>query len=156
MKCFLALSALAILGLSACSKKGGNGKNAPSISYISMTPNTVLSGNAKDTVFISFNVADKDGDLGVDANTGYDIYLKDSRDNAPAQGLSFPSLPEEITEDNNGIKAVCTIRIYASLFLIKRTDPIHAKEDTLTYEIYVRDRASHESNRITTPPIYIQ
>jgi hypothetical protein len=156
MKYFLALSAFAIIGLSACKKDGSNGKNPPSISFVGMTPNTVLSGNPKDTVFISFKVADKDGDLGIDDNTGYDIYIKDSRDNSAPQGLAFPSLPKEITEDKQGIKALCTIRIYASLFLIKRNDPIHAKEDTLTYEIYVKDKASHESNRITTPPIYIQ
>ncbi len=156
MKHFIAIPALALLGISAC-KKAPSGNNAPSISFVSMKPNTVISGSSKDTVFIQFNVSDKDGDLGNDAGSGnYDIYIKDSRDNAPAQGLPFPTIPADISENKEGISGVCTIRMYASLFLIARSDPQHKNEDTLTYEIYVKDKAQHESNRIKTPNIYIQ
>ncbi len=154
MRINAALFALLIAGFTSCKKKT-TGPVEPGISFSKMAPTTVRSGNSEDTVFIQFNVSDADGDLGNDpSSNNYDIYVKDSRDTT-VNGFFFPNIPKEVTETGKGVRGVCTLRIYASLFLIKRTDLQHENGDTLHYEIYIKDKAQHTSNIIQTPNIYI-
>ena len=153
MKSYFAFFAIVVIGLCSC-KKQKNNNDKPVITFMSMNPNTVISGNGKDTVSISFRVVDGNGDITHgDPNKGYDIYLKDSRTGSDIQFM-FPEIPEGTIDPNEGVNAVCTINIYAALFLLVRPD--HVTGDTLTYDIYVKDKADNISNIITTPKIYIQ
>jgi hypothetical protein len=152
MRSYLVLMATATLILGACKKKANIG-TSPIITYQRLVPNTVQSGSAKDTVNIIFTIQDGDGDIGNDPQTGvHDIYLKDSRSNQE-NPYFLPTIPSDAIIPGEGINAACTLRVYASLFLLLRPD--HPDGDTLDYEIYVKDKAGHKSNVIKTDKIYI-
>lgn len=155
MKTYIAIFIVLLSVLSTSCKKKKKGSVIPSIGFIELTPNTVRSGNSEDTVFIRFKITDGDADLGntIGSNLA-DIYVKDSRDTTE-NGYYFPTIPKEVLANNAGVTGECTLKVYASLFLIKRSDIAHENGDTLHYDIYVKDRAQHKSNVIKTPDIYI-
>lgn len=141
-----------IIGLAACQKeKAGN--TPPSISDLAISPNTVNNGDARDTVFVTFKVTDRNGDLGNDPyKKQFDVFLKDSRDHNET-GFPFPEIPKDIQSSGKGITAFATVKINAGLFLQLRQD--RPEGDTLYYEVYVKDRAGNMSNKLSTPLIYI-
>lgn len=154
MKTYIAIFIVLLSVLSSCKKKT-KGSVIPSISFIDLKPNTVHSGRSEDTVFIRFNVSDGDGDIGsTSGSTEASISVKDSRD-TKENPYYFPAIPKEILATGGGVTGECTLKIYASLFLIARPDLVHAKGDTLHYDIYVKDKAGNKSNVIVTPDIYI-
>ena len=154
MKGFWILTAVLLCGLAAC-KKGNNWSKTPNITLKQLAPNTVRAGNSEDTVFVSFSYTDGDADLGVDPQSGfYDIYMKDSRDTTVFRYL-FPPIEDDMRDPDRGMEGTFTVFVHAA-FLLPRQDSLHlATGDTLQYELYIRDRAGHESNRIITPDIYL-
>lgn len=134
-------------------KKANNNSVIPSITYGGISPNTVKSGNGKDTVFVKLILNDGDGDLGNDPNSGiHDVYLKDSR-TGETNKYFFPAIPSDAIKAEKGVQIYVTIKVEAGLFLVLRPD--HPTGDTLSYDIYVKDKAGNNSNTITTEPIYI-
>ncbi|MBS1771863.1 MAG: hypothetical protein JST82_03315 [Bacteroidetes bacterium] len=134
----------------ACKRKTHRGV-VPFLEFNSLTPNTVQDKSVKDTVFISFDITDGDGDLGVGLSDR-DIYLIDSRSSQPWQ-LNLPDIPSDSYNPEIGISATCVIKLDAVKFLNMRPD--HPNGDTLKYKICVKDKAGHVSDTIQTPPIYI-
>ncbi len=154
MKIRITTLALLALSIAAC-KKDELPPKPPVISSLAVSPKTVTSGSLADTVLITFDVSDENGDLGFGSSSqDVDIYLKDSWGNNPFP-FYFPEIPEGLSDNGKGISARCTVRVPASQYLFIRPDPIHAKGDTVKYEIYVVDRAKQESNKLTTPNIFI-
>lgn len=148
---YIALMVLLVVIFSSCHKNGLS--NIPNISSLSLHPNTIKAGSSEDTVFIFFHLQDGDADLGNDPNgTNYDIYLTDSRDGS-VQGMFFPSIDTRIEDPNRGIEGTCTIKLLAANLLPR---PDHPNGDTLHYDVYIKDRAQHSSNHLTTPDIYIK
>ena len=127
----------------------------PSIAFVSLDPRTVQAASSEDTVFLTFRFADGDADLGVGGNTPgqYDVFLVDSRDSTLNQYL-FPDIDDELRDPAKGMTGTATIIIQAAL--LRPRDSLHqVLGDTLQYEVYVKDRAGHESNRFTTPEIFL-
>ncbi|MBS1780737.1 MAG: hypothetical protein JST70_15520 [Bacteroidetes bacterium] len=154
MKVRLILLAVFAISLGACKKQNSN-SSTPFVYFESLTPNSVTASSPKDTVFISFKVVDGDGDLGNDPTSGnHDVYLIDTRVNQ-ANPYFFPSIPSDLQNAKDGITAHCTVKVIAALFLQKRNDTAHLLADTVVYKIYVKDRAGHNSDTITAPPIYL-
>jgi len=148
---YIALMALLMLIVTSCHKNDVS--NIPNISALSLHPNTVTAGSSDDTVFIFFHLQDGDADLGNDPNgTNYDIYMTDSRDGS-VQGLFFPEIDTRIEDPTKGIEGTCTLKLLAANLLPR---PDHIKGDTLHYDIYIKDRAQHSSNHLTTPDIYLK
>jgi hypothetical protein len=151
------LICFAILGgVSSCRKSDKS--PIPYIELISLSPDTIKSGSLVDTLFLTFNFADGDGDLGNDiVNGDYDVYLRDSRDSAiDVLRYPFPPIPDDARDPIDGIKGTGAIALYGSTLLV-RQDTVHKfSGDTLTYQMWILDRAKHMSNVIITPPIYIR
>ena len=127
----------------------------PSISFVSLEPRTVKAASSEDTVFLTFRFADGDADLGVGADAAgqYDVFLTDSRDSTVSEYL-FPDIADELRDPVKGMTGTATLIIQAAL--LRPRDSIHTVTgDTLRYEVYVKDRAGHESNRFTTPDIFL-
>lgn len=158
MRTKLLLLAILTIGIVAC-KKTQKYSSVPRINYRGITTNTVTSGSSADFVQISFNYTDGEGDFGYDQQGGnYDIYFLDRRvkDSANFSGLYLPqNFRNEIKSRDleNGISGVITFQLDANRFLITR--PSRPNGDTTNFEIYIKDLAGHESNRITTDDIYI-
>jgi hypothetical protein len=152
MKCYAAGIIVMLLVFTACQKNTIS--KIPQIRFQSLTPDSVKAGSGLDTVNITFYLTDGDADLGNDPNgTNYDIYIRDSRTDT-FKGYFFPSISSEAEDATKGIEGYCTFQQLGA-FLIPRADSAHLNGDTLYYEIYIKDRAQHESNHITTPNVYI-
>jgi len=107
-----------------------------------------------DTCFFEFGITDGDGDIGNDTTSM--IYLKDSRyDTAGFVAIPFPQIDQSIEDPKKGLQATCWFYPYP--LPTPRPDSLHSTlGDTLTYEFYIKDRAGHESNHITTHPLIIR
>ncbi len=146
--------AVALITVS-CNKKV-NRDPVPSILYNGISPRTVTNGFVGDTVTIKFVVNDGDADLGngVDA-TNHDIFVKDSRSSTgEEQKFYFPNIPKDAVLENKSMQVYTSLNLDAPQYFVLRPD--RPNGDTLTFEIYVKDRAGNKSNIITTEPIYIQ
>lgn len=150
------LALLCAAALAGCNKDDAPLSTTPSISFVSLEPRTVKAASSEDTVFLTFRFSDGDADLGVglDAPAGqYDVFLKDSRDSVVNQYL-FPDIDDALRDPAKGMTGSATIIIQAAL--LRPRDSLHGVlGDTLRYEVYVKDRAGHESNRFTTPEIFL-
>jgi hypothetical protein len=153
MRFYVAVAVCLVIAFGSC-KHSTPLSDIPSIRLVSMTPDSVRAGS-QDTVYITFSLADGDADLGNDPNgTVYDIYMKDSRVDT-FQGYFFPTISSDVTDAGKGVEGTCVFKQLAA-FLVPR-DSLHMiTGDTLFYEIYIKDKAQHESNHITTPKLYIR
>jgi hypothetical protein len=130
----------------------------PRVEFLSLSKNIVKQGVNKDTLYLSVSFTDGDGDIGFQNNDST-LYIIDTRDKTrvdDVQGL--PSVPEQGA--GNGITGEIQMRIYGGCCsngltpcFPKPTDKY--AQDTVIYDIYIKDRAGHESNHVKTPPIYI-
>ncbi len=152
MKTYLTILPLIML-FTAC-KKETPSSQPPQISSINVTPNTVKSGAVEDTVLVTFDLSDEDGNIGYGSSSqDIDIYLEDNRGSGVLP-FYFPDIPQGIT-DGNALVAKCTLRIPASQYLFLRPDPLHAERDTVWFDLHVVDRSGLGSNKLRTPNIYI-
>lgn len=148
--------------LFAACQKSSNNSPYPQISFKSLTPDSVIAGSSTGGVQLSFDYMDGDGDLGSPVKPGQTpppdtyIYLIDSRDSAKRRYL-FPEISNEDAHNTkDGITGNFVVSIFAST-LIPRLDTLHfTKGDTVKFTTYIVDEAGHESNRFTSPNIYIR
>lgn len=149
----LGLATILIAAAPGCKKEGTPRSPIPSIALTGFGPDSVKLGSSEDTAVLSFSFTDGDADLGnTTANT--DIFLRDSR-NGNVQGYSFPEFPDAVRNPDIGMEGTGTVALLAA-FLLPR-DTVHAVTgDTVRYEVWIKDRAGHESNHITTPDLYLR
>ena len=141
--------------------------DTPVIEFKSMTKDTLLTsryGGDSTTIILSYT--DGDGDLGSMANdTSSRVFLFDSRDNSPKAAYTLPFIEQQgagngisgdisifIKSDNNAFKFCC---IYGGNLPPCELDPAPQNTDTLTFKIYIKDRAGHVSNVVETAPIIL-
>ena len=151
----LLLCAALIVYVSACRKS--NNSPIPYIELISLSPDTIKGGSPRDTIYLTFNFSDGDGDLGNDVTNGdYDVFLKDSRDPSFDRRYPFPPIPDDARDLVDGLKGKGAIALYGTT-LIPRQDTIHKfRGDTVRYEMWIVDQAKNKSNVIAIPPIFIR
>jgi hypothetical protein len=155
MKRSIALFFALLFAFVACKKKS-NVSNTPSISLASMTPDSIKQGSGEDTVYIKFNLTDGDADLGNrdPTSTEYDIYIKDAR-NDTFQGYFFPEIASAIEDPAKGLTGTCVFKMLGAL-IYSRQDSIHILHgDTTHFQLYIKDRAGHNSDTITTKDLRI-
>ena len=132
----------------------------PEIKFLGLSKNVMRQGllGIEDSLFLSFSFTDGDGDLG-NLGQGKDsvnIFLTDKRTNQPSERFRIPYVPEQGA--GNGISGDIRLLLFTTCCNVlppceaSTTKPI----DTLIYEISIKDRAGHESNKILTAPIYLQ
>jgi hypothetical protein len=107
-----------------------------------------------DTTYFEFDITDGDADIGND--TVSVIHLRDSRfDTAGFVKTPFPPIDGSIQDPKKGMEGYCVFFPFPQP--VPRGDSIHTHfGDTLTYELYITDRAGNESNHITTHPLIIR
>ncbi len=132
----------------------------PEIKFLGLSKNTMRQGllGIEDSLFLSFSFTDGDGDLGSlgQGKDSVNIFLTDKRTNQPSERFRIPYVPEQGA--GNGISGDIRLLLFTTCCNVlppceaSTTKPI----DTLIYEISIKDRAGHESNKILTAPIYLQ
>ena len=142
---FLAMS------FSACDKNSAS--KIPQITLMAFVPADSMYVNF-DTCYIKFGLADGDGDIGNDTTSV--IYLKDSRfESAGFVKTPFPAIDASIEDPKKGLTGTCIF--FPVPQPAPRLDSLHMKQgDTLSYELYIKDRAGHESNHITTHQLIVR
>ena len=117
----------------------------------------VQSNFPSDTMFVTFSFTDGDGDLG--SEDSLNIFLTDKRDNFLVDRFRIPFIPEE--GSGNGIEGEIRVMVFTSCCIYESGQPpcttgTDQTLDTLTYELFIKDRSGNESNRIETNPIVLQ
>lgn len=108
-----------------------------------------------DSVLVTIFFTDGDGDLGNDEGN-FDLFLMDTRDDFMPPGYRLPRVPE--LGAGNGISGEISFVLFTTCcFFPDGQDPCTPSTtypiDTVTYLIYIKDRAGNKSNLIETPPI---
>lgn len=147
----IGLVLIAALTLASCEKNTTS--KIPQISLIAFLPDTMMRVNV-DTAFIEFSLVDGDADIGDDTASG--IFLKDSRfESLGFLRTDFPYIDPGTEDPNKGMQG--TVLFIPVPQPVPRSDSVHFNTgDTLTYEMYVTDRAGHTSNHITTHAMIIR
>lgn len=141
-----------VLGVASCAKKNKL-SNIPNITFESLNQDSVRSGNNEDSISIYFKFQDGDADIGNDPKTGkFDVFLTDSRDTSMHLNFFLPSIPSDFKDPSTGIVGYAKISINAALLIY---DTTNVNNNTLHYDVYMKDIAGHESNHFLTPDIHI-
>lgn len=117
-----------------------------------------------DTIRLTFTYTDGDGDIGsMGSDSVSSVFFVDRRDNSTlVPGDRLPFVEPQGT--GNGISGEISVRLRRSCCIYIGPGGISQAceaaalaiaRDTVTYEVFIRDRAGHESNRILTPPIVL-
>lgn len=131
----------------ACKKSGLS--DVPKITYISMTPQILVPGSSVGGTRVTLYFEDGDGDIGYGTEN---LFFKDSRDSS-VMPMMIPTIPGEYSP-NKGLKGTITIDFLSALLLL-RPDTAHINKDTLHWEIFMKDKAGHVSNTVTTDNLYL-
>lgn len=160
---FAALSLFVVLTLLSSCTQPPNYPDVPEIMNVQLNKLAIRQGNQfnpTDTLSVSFDFTDGDGDLGFEQDT-IDIFLQDSRDDFETT-FRIPFIPNQGT--NNGISGTLTVKIVNTPFNICCTFPDGSTAcqpnttfpiDTFSYGIRIRDRAGNFSNKLQTDQITI-
>ncbi|MBP7273929.1 MAG: hypothetical protein KA974_08805 [Saprospiraceae bacterium] len=132
----------------------------PVITFVGLSKNTLKQDYLlTDSLLLSFSFTDGDGDLGFEtSDTSKSVVLIDSRDGQLANSYKLPFIPQQGA--SNGISGTVTLTVfttccYFSNGQIPCEPSTQQPTDTLVYELYVKDRAGHISNKISTSSIIV-
>ncbi len=122
---------------------------SPEIIKTAIDTNFVISGI--DSLSVRIDFQDGDGDIGLkNGETGVNAYLMDSRTGF-ALSYKIPYISANASHEAVSGSVWFTIEPFSI-----NCRPDHIGFDTLHYEIYIVDRAGHESNHAKTDDIIIQ
>ncbi len=128
----------------------------PHIEFVSYDKSTVRQ--AVDTVYIRVKFTDGDGDLGlpVGSKETNASFVDDRFPNDVPTTLLFPFIPEQGV--GNGIQGEALFILPATCcrYLGCDSDDTDHPIDTVQYELTLRDRAGHSSNKLKLPPLRLQ
>lgn len=135
----------------------------PVLEFTSLSRNTMIQGSGpQDSLIVNFSYTDGDGDLGNNSDS-LDVFFTDTRlANGVPLTYKLPFVPLQGT--GNGISGEISIQIPTSCCTVPDNPQINLCDnpipdmfprDTLVYEIYIKDRAGNESNRILTDDIIL-
>lgn len=133
--------------------------NIPKIEFVSLSKDTLLQGVfQEDSLRVTFHFEDGDGDLGREENAlENNVFFIDTRTGELDNSFGIPFIPAQ--GSSNGIEGEVHILLFSTCCLYPDNGPDPCEvapqypTNTLTYQIYIKDRAGHESNMIETPPI---
>jgi hypothetical protein len=132
-----------LFALTGCKKKETDPIN-PSISYVSISSATVEQFN--NSLTVTFDYEDWQGDLGETDPDNYSLRIKDSR----LTGFDWYHIPPMTPELKDlHIKGTYLLELNP-LFLMG-----NGSQESTTLTLQIRDRAGNWSNEITTPAIAV-
>jgi hypothetical protein len=134
----------------------------PVIKFVAWNKTTIVQGDSKqDSLKLILSFTDGDGDLGSDQTniSRINMFVIDKRKNQVADSLSIPYVPVE--GSRNGISGKLEASLFTTCCYFPDATPpctpstLYAY-DTVTYEVFIKDRAGHYSNKVITEPILVQ
>ena len=138
--------AIILLGLlfSSCKKDPPTISTTPSITFVSVNPTSVVQ--FQDSISFVISYTDGDGDIGQNDPNVYNLFLTDNRIN-----VTYQYRISQLAPDN------ANIAITGNLTVVLKNAGItdNSTSQSATYSIYLKDRAGHQSNTITSSAITI-
>ncbi|MCS7297627.1 MAG: hypothetical protein RMK19_05950 [Bacteroidia bacterium] len=123
----------------------------PRIEFVSITPKVVQEFG---TLVILLRYRDGDGDLGGRTDGTPDLFLRDLRDSSlfpdGYDGVLRYNMPQFYEGPAQSIQGTIEITVPG----VARLDGTRESE-TIAFEIFLQDRAGHESNRVYTDSVSI-
>lgn len=145
------LAFLFSITLFSCQEKYSN---TPVLTFSEISKSFMVQ-NGADSLFLTFNFVDGDGDIGSD--TSKNIVVTDARN-----GLILASykVPDYLLNNNNSRKGSITLVVYSSCCIYPNGTSCQPSNDYPTdemqYEIQMRDRAGNWSNIIQSDRITLE
>ncbi len=135
---------LFVLFFSSCKKDKTESTITPQIEFVSISPSSAVEYD--DPITIAFSYDDLDGDLGENDPNVHNLFITDSRNN-----VTYNYRISQLAPD--GAK----IHIQGNLNAIIKNTAITdgSASQSVTYSLYIKDRAGNKSNTITTSAITI-
>ena len=132
-----------IISSPSCKKKE-QPTNVPQITFVSISPSSAKE--YANSITIAFSYDDLDGDLGENDPNVSNLFITDSRN-----GVMYNYRISQLSPDNSGI------HIKGNLNAVIKSTAItdNSSSQSVTYSLYIKDRAGNTSNTITTDAITI-
>lgn len=134
----------------------------PVLEFNSLSSPSMQQGSQLiDTVYMTFNFTDGDGDIG-NLDDSLDVFLIDPRfpDGTNVNTFRLPYVPPQGT--GNGISGEISVQLPptcctypAGVALPCTPNVAQYPTDSVAYEVYIYDRAGNESNHIFSSPLTI-
>ncbi len=143
-KKFLPLSVIAlIMAIASCNVAPGVSE-VPEISFESVSPNVVTE--YQDSLYFTISYRDGDGDLGENNTDDNNLFIQDSR-NQVTYGFRI----QQLAPDNADIAIQGNINV-----TLPNTAIINGgASESVSYTIWVVDRAGNESNRVNSSTVTV-
>ena len=126
--------------LVSCSKETEEISATPEITFETISPGTVKE--FADSVVIQLTYTDGDGDLGENGSGIENAFITDSRNN-----LTYTFRIRQLAPDNANVIIRGKLSIVVPAVSLVNSS---STSETATFDIYIKDRAGHQSNTITT------
>lgn len=130
--------------ISSCKKKKVESTITPQIEFISISPSSVVEYT--NSISISFSYDDLDGDLGENDPNVSNLFITDSRNN-----VTYNYRISQLSPDGSSIHIKGTLNAILKNTAI--TD--NSSSQSVTYSLFLKDRAGNASNTITTTAITV-
>ena len=131
--------------ISSCKKKKKNESTiTPQITFVSISPSSAKE--YANSITIAFSYDDLDGDLGENDPNVSNLFITDSRNS-----VMYNYRISQLSPDGSGI------HIKGNLNAIIKSTAItdNSSSQSVTYSLYIKDRAGNASNTITTDAITV-
>lgn len=132
-----------LIGVSSCNTGTGISE-IPEISFESVVPNVVVE--YQDSLYFTISYRDGDGDLGENNTDENNLFLQDSR-NQVTYGFRI----QQLAPDNAEIAIQGNINVTLPNAAIVNG----GTSESITYSIWVVDRAGNESNRVNSSTVTV-
>ena len=142
MKYFSLLLFLSII-ISSCKKKEEQ-TTTPEIEFVSISPGSAVEYSNSITITISYD--DLDGDLGENDASVSNLFVTDSRNSVQYNYRISQLAPDD-----------ANIHIRGNLNIVIKNTAITdgSSSQSVSYSVYLKDRAGNESNTVTTDAITV-
>ena len=142
-RCFMAVIFISVV-VSSCKKNKTESTTTPQITFISISPSSAVEYVS--SITIAFSYDDLDGDLGQNDPGVTNLFITDSRNN-----ITYSYRISQLAPEGSNI------HIKGNLNAVIKNTAItdNSSSQSVTYSLYIKDRAGNASNSITTTPITI-
>ena len=135
--------ALLVFFFAGCKKDDVEFPIEPSIEFVSIQPGSIRQF---EKVIVTIRYEDGDGDLGENKDGVKNCFVTDNR-----IGITYESRIQQLAPDNASIPITGNLNIDLGAQLL--TDSV--SQQSVTYTVYLVDRAGHRSNSVTTTAVVI-
>lgn len=144
MKIGLYSLCIGLLVVCSCKKEEEVNENAPTLKFVSLSPESVVE--LKESMVLTLQYSDNDGDLGENVAGVENLFVKDSRTD-----VVYSYRVKQLAPDNSSIAIQGTLAVSINPLLISSG----TSTEQGVFTAYIVDRAGNRSNTTISAPFTI-